>query len=106
MTTPNSLNPPRLATWLLERLSPARKNVPLAGDLIESFKEGRSSSWYWRQVLWAIGMSFLSVLRRQWGSLAYAVGCGGVVSRLPGFSCYVRRACAPCFRAFSSRCKG
>jgi len=64
MTTPNSLEPPRLATWLLERSLPAGKNAPLAGDLIEGFKQGRSSSWYWRQVLWAIGMGFVN----QWAS--------------------------------------
>ena len=89
MTARNSLEPPRLATWLLERFSPAGKNAPLAGDLIEGFKQGRSSSWYWRQVLWAIAMASAHLLRKQWGFLAYAVACGGLVS-------------AACFLAFAT----
>lgn len=80
MTTPNSLEPPRLATWLLERFSLVVKNPPLAGDLIEAFKEGRSSSWYWRQVFWAIAVASLDLLQRQWRSLAYAVACTGLTT--------------------------
>ena len=38
MTKPESVEPPKLAKWLLERLSP--QNEPLAGDLIEAFGRG------------------------------------------------------------------
>jgi len=79
MTKSNSLEPPKLATWLLEQFSPVLE-APLAGDLIESFRQGRSSGWYWRQVLWAILVAFLCSSRKQWGRLAYAVVCGGLVS--------------------------
>ena len=48
--------PPRLATWLFNRLGP--RNVELAGDLIEEYKSGRSAAWYWRQVLIAITVGF------------------------------------------------
>jgi hypothetical protein len=51
MTLPN---PPKLATWLLERLSSGYHSESLAGDLFEQYVRGRTRSWYWRQVLIAI----------------------------------------------------
>jgi len=80
MTRANSLQPPRLATWLLDQFSPVLQNAPLAGDLMEAFKQRRSSSWYWRQVFGAILIALPSLLRKQWGCLAYAVGCSGLIS--------------------------
>jgi hypothetical protein len=68
-----------LATWLLDQFSPVLQNAPLAGDLMEAFKQGRSSSWYWRQVFGAILIALPSLLRKQWGCLAYAVGCSGLI---------------------------
>ena len=44
--------PPRLASLLLERFTPG--NEALHGDLDEEFSSGRSSGWYWRQVMAAI----------------------------------------------------
>jgi hypothetical protein len=44
--------PPRLASLLLERFAPG--NEALHGDLDEEFSSGRSSVWYWRQVMAAI----------------------------------------------------
>jgi len=49
-----SSNPPRLAVWLLENYGPEVNQEALAGDLYENFSQGRSSGWYWRQVLSAI----------------------------------------------------
>jgi hypothetical protein len=43
---------PRLASLLLERFAPG--NEALHGDLDEEFSGGRSSAWYWRQVIAAI----------------------------------------------------
>ena len=44
--------PPAVATALLHRLGP--QDDPLAGDLLEDYRSGRSRLWYWRQVLGAI----------------------------------------------------
>lgn len=44
-------NPPAAARWILEHLVPGKKNDALAGDLLEEFGSGRSTLWYWRQVL-------------------------------------------------------
>jgi hypothetical protein len=46
--------PPRVATWLAQRLVSGPKRESLLGDLIEQYREGRSGIWYWRQVLAAI----------------------------------------------------
>jgi hypothetical protein len=43
--------PPALANWLLDRAGFARQNPPLAGDLLEEFRSGRSAAWYWRQTV-------------------------------------------------------
>ena len=42
------------ALWLLGHL--AHRNEPLAGDLVEQFRDGRSSAWLWAQILCAIAM--------------------------------------------------
>jgi len=46
--------PPRLATWLLQRLAPGRHRESLEGDLLERYARGRSRLWYWREVAVAI----------------------------------------------------
>ena len=56
-----------LARCLLEHLHIGPYAESLAGDLEENLRAGRSARWYWRQVLSAIGMDALTLLR------AYAV---------------------------------
>jgi hypothetical protein len=63
-----SSKPPALATWLVEHSKPGGKNEALAGDLLEQFSQGRSVTWYWRQVLVAILVAFL----KEWRILAWA----------------------------------
>jgi hypothetical protein len=46
--------PPRIATWLLQRLASGPEREALAGDLIEQYQRGGSSILYNAQVLWAI----------------------------------------------------
>jgi len=44
-----STEPPHLATWLIEHTG--RDRTSLAGDLLEEYRRGRSTAWYWKQVL-------------------------------------------------------
>ena len=55
--------PPALATWLVEHLNPGSCNEALIGDLLEQFSQGRSVTWYWRQVLFVILLGFLKEWR-------------------------------------------
>jgi hypothetical protein len=53
-----SSDPPIVATWLLIYLLSGKENESLIGDLVEDYGRGRSNSWYWRQALTAIAVSF------------------------------------------------
>lgn len=53
--------PPRLATWLLNRLS--GYNQALVGDMIEEYRRGRSRLWYWRQTAIAVLRSTVTDVR-------------------------------------------
>ena len=53
----NAQLPPRLATWLLQRLAPGYCAESFAGDLLEEFRAGEGSAWYWRQVLTAVAIN-------------------------------------------------
>ena len=46
--------PPGIATSLAQRFVSGPRRESLVGDLIEQHRQGRSSLWYWRQVLTAI----------------------------------------------------
>jgi hypothetical protein len=48
------LQPRPLATWLLRQFISGARNEPLIGDMVEEYRSGRSSRWYWKQVLVAI----------------------------------------------------
>jgi hypothetical protein len=51
--------PPLLATWLLTHFTSDGRSESLIGDLIEQYRGGRSSAWYWRQAVTAIGGGFV-----------------------------------------------
>jgi hypothetical protein len=44
----------RVALWVVGRL--AHRNEPLAGDLVEQFRAGRSGAWLWSQLLLGVAM--------------------------------------------------
>ena len=58
-----ALQPPPLATWLLRQFVDGARNEPLLGDIVEEYRAGRSSFWYWRQVLVAILQSCFKDIR-------------------------------------------
>jgi hypothetical protein len=58
-----TLEPPRLSTWLLERLAPRHKRESLIGDLREQYHDGRSVWWYRRQVLTTIVVGVAADIR-------------------------------------------
>jgi len=55
----NSRQPPRLAVWLSRSTGLTRQNEPLAGDLLEEFRNGRTTGCYWRQTLMAVLTAFV-----------------------------------------------
>jgi hypothetical protein len=55
---------PRLATWLLNHSEPADRNEALIGDLAEQYRQGRSRSWYWRQVVIVVLVGYCKELAR------------------------------------------
>jgi len=65
--------PPPLATWMLEHLTPVDRDQALAGDLLEVFHSGRSNGWYWRQVLSACAVAWFRNLRSRLPLLAFAL---------------------------------
>src|SRR5262245_45031682 len=72
--------PPRLATWMLQRFGQGRRMESLIGDLSEQFATGKSAGWYWRQTITALAAGFISVGRRHGASLALALAAAwGVI---------------------------
>jgi hypothetical protein len=59
----NPKNPPRIARWMMEHVMPSGSDEAIAGDLLEHFRAGRSTGWYWRQVITAISAA---LSRRVW----------------------------------------
>ena len=66
-------NPQTLAMWILDQVTPAIHEEALAGDLLEEFRRGRSTGWYWRQVLGAVAMGCSREMRRRGLTLVFAV---------------------------------
>lgn len=65
------MTPPGLATWLLERVMPACGDEAFIGDLHERYADGRSRSWFWRQVLCAMGLAAAGSVRRRKGRVLW-----------------------------------
>ena len=67
------MTPPGVATWLLQHFMPACGGEAFIGDLHERYAEGRSRSWFWRQVLFAMGLAAAEEIRRRKGRLLWMV---------------------------------
>lgn len=75
--------PPRLATWVLERLT---IDEALVGDLNEAYGAGRSRAWYWHQVGLAILFSVWREFRGHTLSALGAVVASWIVISLSTFA--------------------
>ena len=75
-------DPPRLATWLLQRFAWGPRGESLVGDLLEQYQQKRSSAWYWRQVVTAILARTTSEVAAHKLLAVRAVAVGGLVSVL------------------------
>lgn len=65
--------PPPLATWMLRHLTAGDRDEALDGDLIEVFRLGRSSLWYWRQITAVCVLSWRSNLYARGPALVFAL---------------------------------
>jgi hypothetical protein len=70
--------PPPLAAWVLRHLTTGDRDEALDGDLLEVFRLGRSSAWYWRQVITACSVSWMRSLRERSSLLVFALIWAGL----------------------------
>jgi uncharacterized protein involved in exopolysaccharide biosynthesis len=72
--------PPRVADWLLQRLTSGPRRQSIIGDLHEQYRRGRSPGWYWRQTLAAILLDGAMKQRIAWLLLPTIVTAGVTVA--------------------------
>jgi hypothetical protein len=68
-----SAAPPRLATWMLRHLMAGDHDEALAGDLLESFRAGKTANWYRRQTLMACLVSWSLALQARLPLVFFAI---------------------------------
>jgi hypothetical protein len=83
--------PPRLATWLLQKLAPEYRAESFAGDLLEEFRAGKGNAWYWRQVLTAVLLNGWRFWNTAGLTFFAALAAGWAVYWLGGFPMYYVR---------------
>ena len=66
--------PPRMATWILKHFGSGSHIDELLGDLAEQYVQQGSASWYWRQTLKALPVSFVREIRaNKWNAASRLV---------------------------------
>jgi len=58
-----SMEPPKVARWLLTCFGASPNNAAVIGDLDEQYRNGHSRRWYWKQVLVAVAVSLRNEVR-------------------------------------------
>lgn len=66
------MDPPPLASWLLDHCIPGQRDQALAGDLLEEFQGGRTNGWYWRQALAAVLVGWVRYLGNRTSLIVFA----------------------------------
>jgi hypothetical protein len=95
MSEPYSVEPPRIATWLVGLFTLGQEAESILGDLLEEFSYLASKSgtafarrWYWRQALKTIAHLIPTAFSvAPWSTTAGVVGgffARGLLARLPG----------------------
>ena len=74
-----SNHPPRIATWLLKHFGSGPNNDTILGDLAEQYLLNNNETWYWRQAMKAIPVSFIREIRAHRGSAAIALLTGWAI---------------------------
>jgi hypothetical protein len=72
-----------VGSWLLTRLGRGANAEVVAGDLMEAVAAGRSAGWYWRQVIYAIGVAWMSRTRTKVWPLAFSIVWSSLLWVLP-----------------------
>jgi len=67
------IEPPPIASWMLEHCIPGRRDQALAGDLEEAFQAGRTNGWYWRQSLAALAVGWVQYLGDRTALIVFAL---------------------------------
>jgi hypothetical protein len=76
---------PIIATWLLDHFNSSPIDESIWGDLVEEYALGRSSTWFWRQVLVVLVLSFWKEIRADWLLATRAIFIGWAVFHLLQF---------------------
>lgn len=76
-------HPPALARWIVRCLYPQRHREALIGDLLERFREERTNSWFWRQVVLAILIGYANELRLHSAEISLATLGTGLIWCFP-----------------------
>src|ERR1700688_971588 len=74
-----SVEPPKVARWMLSHFGCSPNNATVIGDLDERYRIGHSAAWYWRQVATAIVVGFFKEISSHKVRALIAVLTGWVV---------------------------
>jgi hypothetical protein len=91
-----STRPPTVALWLLKRLLTGPNREALLGDLVEQRAGGRSTAWFWKETLIAIGTATAAEVRSHYwavSAIAFFVGFAsaaalGTIKTAPGLELF------------------
>ena len=78
----SSMNPPKVARWILSHFGCSPNNLAIIGDLDERFNSGRSAGWYWRQVIVTVVVSFFTEIWNHKFRATVAVLTGWIVLQI------------------------